>query len=126
MTKWDKLNKELNDALDTMTSEDWNIWESKFKQKQKIINQMEQSVEEKAKELMGRFNYQQRHYLRFDAKHCALIAVDEILEVLYSLKLGNALDQELEYYEQVKNELNKSDELWATAKKVSEHRPKLK
>jgi hypothetical protein len=108
MTKWDKLNKELDDALDTMTSEDWNTWESKFKEKQNIKNKMEQSVEEKAKELMGRFNYQQRHYLRLDAKHCALIAVDEILEVFYSLKLGNALDQEIEYYEQVKNELNKS------------------
>lgn len=39
------------------------------------------------------------------AKQCALIAVDEIIEVLYSLKFGNALDQEIEYYEEVKQEI---------------------
>lgn len=132
MTKWNKLNKELDDALDTMTYEDWNIWESKFKEKQNIKNQMEQTVEEKAQELVKMFEFETEEneiiakFRKHKAKHCALIAVEEILEVLYSLKLGNALDQELEYYEQVKNELNKSDELWATAKKVSEHRPKLK
>jgi len=132
MTKWDKLNKELNDALDTMTSEDWNTWESKFKEKQNIKNQMEQTVEEKAQELVKMFEFETEEneiiakFRKHKAKQCAVIAVDEILEVLYSLKLGNALDQELEYYEQVKNELNKSDELWATAKKVSEHQPKLK
>lgn len=128
MTKWNKLNKELDDALDTMTYEDWNIWESKFKEKQNIKNQMEQSVEEKAQELIEKYYplSMDSFITRIYAKQCAVIAVDEILEVLYSLKLGNTLDQELEYYEQVKNELNKSDELWATAKKVSEHRPKLK
>ena len=42
-----------------------------------------------------------------DAKICALIAVDEILEVLYSLKLGNALSEELEYWEEVKQEIEK-------------------
>jgi hypothetical protein len=139
MTKWDKLNKELNDALDTMTSEDWNTWESKFKQKKKIINQMEQTVEGTALYLINKYkpyvyyysgghlgNKDSENVIEIKAKKCALIAVDAILEVLYSLKLGNALDQELEYYEQVKNELNKSDELWKTAKKVSEQRPKLK
>jgi hypothetical protein len=126
MTKWDKLNKELNDALDTMTSEDWNTWASKFKQKQNIENQMEQTVEEKALWLIAQFRLNVINDCE-SAKKCALIAVEEILEVLYSLKLGNALDQELEYYEQLKNELNISkSELWATAKKVSEHRPKLK
>jgi hypothetical protein len=40
----------------------------------------------------------------------ALIVVDEILEVLYSLKLGNALSEEIEYWEQVKHELTKQQE----------------
>lgn len=43
------------------------------------------------------------------AKKCALIAVDEIIELLYSLKFGNSLSEEIEYYEQVKHELNKSE-----------------
>ena len=64
---------------------------------------------DKAQELMNLYNYQQRHYLRFDAKHCALIAVEEIIKLLYSLKLGNALSEEIEYFEEVKNELKKSE-----------------
>ena len=40
------------------------------------------------------------------AKELALIAVDEIIKVLYSLKFGNALSDEIEYYEQVKQEIN--------------------
>jgi hypothetical protein len=40
------------------------------------------------------------------SKQCALIAVDEIIKVLYSLKFGNALSDEIEYYEQVKQEIN--------------------
>ena len=39
------------------------------------------------------------------SKQCALIAVDEIIKVLYSLKFGNALSDEIEYYEQVKQEI---------------------
>jgi hypothetical protein len=35
MANWEKLNKEFNDALDSMTSEDWKIWASK-RIKQKI------------------------------------------------------------------------------------------
>lgn len=41
------------------------------------------------------------------AKQCALIAVDEIIKLLYSLKLGNALSEEIEYYEEVKTEIEK-------------------
>ena len=40
------------------------------------------------------------------AKQCALIAVDDILEVLYSLKFGNALSEELDYWDKVKQEIN--------------------
>ncbi len=39
------------------------------------------------------------------AKQCALIAVNKILEALYSLPLGNAINDEIEYYEQVKEEI---------------------
>ena len=38
-------------------------------------------------------------------KLCALIAVDEILKVLYSLKFGNALSEELDYWDEVKQEI---------------------
>jgi hypothetical protein len=36
---------------------------------------------------------------------CALIAVDEILTTLYDLKFGNALVEELDYWEEVKQEI---------------------
>jgi len=59
---------------------------------------------EKAQELLIKFEHPMGYvYLkRVIAKQCALVAVDEILEVLYSLKLGNALSEEIEYWEQVK------------------------
>jgi hypothetical protein len=41
------------------------------------------------------------------SKQCALIAVDEILKFTYSLKFGNALSDELEYWEEVKQEIEK-------------------
>jgi len=40
-------------------------------------------------------------------KQCALIAVDEILNTLYSIPFGNALDNELEYWNEVKQEIEK-------------------
>jgi hypothetical protein len=40
-------------------------------------------------------------------KQCALIAVDEILKFTYSLKFGNALSDELYYWEEVKQEIEK-------------------
>lgn len=36
---------------------------------------------------------------------CALTEVNAIIEVLYSLKFGNALSEEIEYYEEVIHEL---------------------
>jgi len=66
---------------------------------------------EKAKEMIESFmnmnmdikQYPVIHYPT--AKQCALKAVDEIIKVLYSLKFGNALSDEIEYYEQVKQEI---------------------
>ena len=43
----------------------------------------------------------------YKAKQCALIAVEEILNTLYSIPFGNALDNELEYWEEVKQEIEK-------------------
>jgi len=40
-------------------------------------------------------------------KQCALIAVEEILNTLYSIPFGNALDNELEYWNEVKQEIEK-------------------
>ena len=41
------------------------------------------------------------------AKQCVLIAVDEILKFTYSLKFGNALSDELYYWEEVKQQIEK-------------------
>jgi hypothetical protein len=38
-------------------------------------------------------------------KQCALIAVDEIFTTLYDLKFGNPLVEELDYWEDVKKEI---------------------
>ena len=38
MANWEKLNKELDHTLNSMTYEDWLIWAKKFRQKQKKIN----------------------------------------------------------------------------------------
>ena len=40
-------------------------------------------------------------------KQCALVAVEEILNTLYSIPFGNALDNELEYWNEVKQEIEK-------------------
>lgn len=41
MSKWERLNKELDDALNSITSEGWDIWALKFKQKQVNQDNME-------------------------------------------------------------------------------------
>jgi hypothetical protein len=60
---------------------------------------------EKAEELVYKFKYESKHYLMLDAEKCSLIAVEEILNTLYSIPFGNALDNELEYWEEVKQEI---------------------
>jgi len=60
---------------------------------------------EKAEELVYKFNTIDAFLI--DAKKCALIAVEEILNTLYSIPFGNALDNELEYWEEVKQEIKK-------------------
>jgi hypothetical protein len=61
---------------------------------------------EKAEELIDRFTFNCRECDYEDnANQCALIAVEEILNTLYSIPFGNALDNELEYWEEVKQEI---------------------
>lgn len=40
MANWEKLNKEFDEALDSMTKEDWKSWYERFKQKQINQNRM--------------------------------------------------------------------------------------
>jgi hypothetical protein len=59
--------------------------------------------QEKAVELLHKFNYESKHYQMLDAKQCAIIAVDEI----QSTKGIYVNDVEYDYWEQVKHELTK-------------------
>lgn len=72
--------------------------------------------QEKAQELVDKFNYESKHYLMLDAKQCALIAVDEcikhekqIVEQIKSLQLSNsfiAIINEGAFWQRVKHEIN--------------------
>lgn len=58
---------------------------------------------EKAKELVDKFNYYDKHYLMLDAKQCALIAVDEIIKS-HTYGLSTELKN---YWQEVKQEIYK-------------------
>jgi hypothetical protein len=64
-------------------------------------------TEEKAREIVIKMQFQKEPLMFDQAKQCALIAVEEILNTLYSIPFGNALDNELEYWEEVKQEIEK-------------------
>ena len=66
------------------------------------------TAKDKAKELVDKFSFicSTCDY-EDNAKQYALIAVEEILNAFYSLRFGNALDDELEYWEEVKREIEK-------------------
>ena len=55
---------------------------------------------EKAIELVQKFNYDNKHFLMYDAKQCALICVDEILK-----EIPKRFDIEERYWEGVKQEI---------------------
>jgi hypothetical protein len=66
--------------------------------------------QEKANELLDELIkpiiHLHQYPLCFEAsKECAIITVDEILNVLYSLKFGNAISEEIEYWDKVKYEI---------------------
>ena len=57
MANWEKLNKEFDDALNSMTKEDWKSWYERFKQKQ--INQNKMTAVEK---LIAKYEKQWNKY----------------------------------------------------------------
>ena len=66
---------------------------------------------EKAKELVDKFNYKNKHYLSLDAKQCALVCVDEIISIpsiqtAYAQGYTNSKSNE-SYWHEVKQEINK-------------------
>jgi hypothetical protein len=64
---------------------------------------MEQPAAEKAKDIIEK--YIPFCGMEMTEIQCALVEVNAIIDVLYSLKFGNALSEEIEYYENVKQEL---------------------
>jgi len=66
---------------------------------------------EKAEELVNKFNYGNKHFLMPDAKQCALIAVDEILNnfglVIYGKPFYTSSNTVF-FYKEVKEEIIKS------------------
>ena len=66
--------------------------------------------QEKAQELVDKFNYESKHYLMLDAKQCALIAVDEMLSNDGWSSSSNEWNTFKNYFEQVKHELTKQQE----------------
>ena len=62
---------------------------------------------EKARELFDKYQIAGSQWYVDTTKKYALIAVDEIFTTLYDLKFGNALVEELDYWEEVKQEIEK-------------------
>ena len=69
------------------------------------------SPKEKADELFDKYSYELSNHIfngTFDiAKQCALIAVDEILEVIIFNKYDDKYWEEEEYWQEVKQEIEK-------------------
>jgi hypothetical protein len=64
---------------------------------------------EEAQKLVNKFNYDNKHYLMPDAKQCALISIDEIIEqcefdVIHDIGNKRYIDK-LNYWDEVKQEL---------------------
>lgn len=89
MNKWCKLNKEFDDALKSMTSEKWNIWHKKFKNKTLNQNKMEKQEQKEmafqleAQLLINRFYELETDGQKMDydtAVECAKVASKTIIE----------------------------------------------
>jgi hypothetical protein len=65
-------------------------------------NRKVMTPKEKAIELVQKFNYDNKHFLMYDVRQCALICVDEILK-------GSRLFyiDDYTYWEEVKQEIQK-------------------
>jgi hypothetical protein len=69
---------------------------------------MEQTEAEKAKEIIEK--YIPFCGMEMTEIQCALVEVNAIIEVLYSLKFRNELSEEILYYEKVRIEIIKQQE----------------
>jgi hypothetical protein len=75
------------------------------------------SIDEKAEQVIRKYytfgiNKEGQTLSWHECKQCALTEVNAIIEVLYSLKFGNALSEEIEYWEAVKQEITKNRIRW--------------
>ena len=59
---------------------------------------------QKAKDLVEKFNYDNKHFLMLDGKQCALICVEEILQEFENVMTPNPFKQ---YWQEVKKEIKK-------------------
>ena len=60
---------------------------------------------EKAKELVNKFNYEDKHYLMLDAKQCALILLDEMLKEKAECSKYECYGEDIRFWEEVKKEI---------------------
>jgi hypothetical protein len=63
------------------------------------------TIEEKAREIVIKMQFQKQPLMFEQAKQCALIAVDEIL--LHEKNSHSVLDKATEYWQEVRNEIEK-------------------
>ena len=73
----------------------------------KPLNQNRMTPKEKAKELVDKYEfvYIQNYTSMFEVKECALIAVNEILDIAYWEYMESMGEKEKEYWQQVKQEI---------------------
>ena len=77
----------------------------------KYKNRKVMTPKEKAIELVQKFNYDNKHFLMYDVRQCALICVDEIISkggtknvIQYE---SNCFTNRVEYWQEVKQEIEK-------------------
>jgi hypothetical protein len=73
----------------------------------KHLNQNIMTPKEKARELIDKYQfvYIQHYTSMFEVKECALIAVNEILDIAYWEYMESMGEKEEKYWQQVKQEL---------------------
>ena len=95
MANWEKLNKEFDDALDSMTKEDWDNWYKNVEQKR--INQ--NKMEEETKDL---------NYWKLNAEEDYIktpISVLRYISELEQIIENKEIQEQLRIAEQLENEI---------------------
>ena len=96
MANWEKLNKEFDDALDSMTKEDWDNWYKNVEQKR--INQ--NKMEEETKDL---------NYWKLNAEEDYIktpISVLRYISELEQIIENKEIQEQLRIAEQLENEID--------------------